>query len=341
MNNIISWLKKNIGIAIILLTFVIVIISGLKSGLLPQAIDSIVKADPFYLFLAVLCFFVHILFNSIANKSFINRQGYGMSLKEAFRSSMAGFYYSSITPAGTGGFPIQIYYLSKNGVPVGVASSAVTCFMNVWFFVRLLLVTVFILLRKDMLLNIFGNNIVFLNIGYAYNIYIILFFLVLGFVKKPVTFLINSLDKMIRKFKLLKDPESFRIKLTETAERYHDAMQKTLLYPAEIFRQLVYCCIYVISINSIIYFAYRSLGLSGASYFDLLGLSLCQAISAAYMPTPGGAGGQELIFSLFFSTIIKENYLLAVMLIWRFISFYFGLIFGAIYTSLISIKNTQ
>ncbi|MBR3252234.1 MAG: flippase-like domain-containing protein, partial [Erysipelotrichaceae bacterium] len=58
-------------------------------------------------------------------------------------------------------------------------------------------------------------------------------------------------------------------------------------------------------------------------------------------PTPGGAGGQELIFSLFFSSIIKGSDLLAVMLIWRFISFYLGLFLGAFFTSIKSIKGSN
>ena len=146
---------------------------------------------------------------------------------------------------------------------------------------------------------------------------------------------------MIRKFNLSKDPDSIRSKLEGISERYHDAMQKTLQYPSEILKQLIYGLFYVVLLNSIIYFAYRSVGLSGAYYFDLLGMNLCQSVASAYIPTPGGAGGQELIFSLFFSSIIKGSDLLAVMLIWRFISFYLGLFLGAFFTSIKSIKESN
>ena len=232
---------------------------------------------------------------------------------------------------------MQIYYLSKKGVPAGVASSAVTCFINAWYSVRLLLITVFIVLKKQMLLDILGDNFIFLIIGLIYNIYIIVLFLVLGFVKKPIRVFIDLIDRMIRKFDLSKDPDSIRSKLEGISERYHDAMQKTLQYPSEILKQLIYGLFYVALLNSIIYFAYRSVGLSGASYFDLLGMNLCQSVASAYIPTPGGAGGQELIFS----SIIKGSDLLAVMLIWRFISFYLGLFLGAFFTSIKSIKGSN
>ena len=247
----------------------------------------------------------------------------------------------NITPFGSGGFPMQIYYLSKKGVPAGVASSAVTCFINAWYSVRLLLITVFVVLKKQMLLDILGDNFIFLIIGLIYNIYIIVLFLVLGFVKKPIKVFIDLIDRMIRKFNLSKDPDSIRSKLEGISERYHDAMQKTLQYPSEILKQLIYGLFYVVLLNSIIYFAYRSVGLSGAYYFDLLGMNLCQSVASAYIPTPGGAGGQELIFSLFFSSIIKGSDLLAVMLIWRFISFYLGPFLGAFFTSIKSIKGSN
>ncbi len=340
MNKLFDLIKKNIGLIIVLSTFAVVIIAGLINGSLIRAIDSIINADSFFILLAVACFFGHILFNSIANRSFIRRQGYDLSLKGAFYSSLIGVYYSSITPAGTGGFPMQIYHLSRQGVPVGIASSAVTCFINAWYFMRLILLTVFIFLRHDMLQGVLGNNMFFLILGYLYNIYVIVLFLVLGFVKKPIRLIISLIDKTIRKFNLSKDPDSIKLKLSQTVERYHDAMQNILKYPSEIFKQLFFGCIYAILLNSIIFFAYRSVGLSASSYFDLFGMSLCQYIASAYMPTPGGAGAQEIIFSLFFGSLIDRDHLLAVMLIWRFISFYLILFSGAIMTGIRSLKKS-
>ncbi len=170
MKTVFSCIKRNSGLLIIFSSFVIVIFSGLKSGVLPQALDSIRKADPFYILLALLCSVGHILISAFANRSFISKLGYDVSLKDAFYSAVAGSYYSSITPAGTGGFPVQIYYLGKRGVPVGVASSAVICFLNSWYTMKLLLMTLFLLMRRELLVDVLGSNMIFLIIGYLYNI---------------------------------------------------------------------------------------------------------------------------------------------------------------------------
>lgn len=341
MDNLTNWLKKNIGIIIIIISFLAIIIIGLINGMLPHALDSIRKADFFYILLAIVFYQSYIFINGLSQKSFINSQGYAISIKESFYSAVASIYYANITPFSAGGIPTQIYYLSKQEVPVGVASASVTCFVNAWNIMRLFLMIVFFITRRDFLENALGNNMIFLYIGFLYNLYIIFLFLFFGFARRPVQYLIKFLDKIIRKLHLSKNPDNITFKLTKTVDTYHDAMQKILTHPLEIFKQLFLGFIYVCLLNSIIFLAYRSLGLSGSSYYDLLGMSICQNLCAAYMPTPGGAGGQEFIYELFFGSLIPGSSLLAVMLIWRFITFYFSLFIGAIIVSIKSIHRYQ
>lgn len=339
MNQFFNFLKRNLGIIIIFVSFAAVIISGLISGVLSSAIESITNADPFYIILALAFYLGHSLVAGIAHRSFIKTQGHDVSLKEAFYSSIIGTYYSNITPAATGGIPTEIYCLGRQGVPAGIASSAITCFIIAWYIMRLLLICLLLILRSDLIFGILGSKIIFLFFGLLYNLYVIVLFLVLGFAKKPVRFIITLIDKINRKLKLSKDPEKIENILSSTAKRYHDSMQSILLHPSEIIKQLFLGCLYTILLNSIIYLSYRSLGLSGTPYYDIFAMSLCQNVSAAYMPTPGGAGAQEIIYQLFFGTMIKGSSLLAVMLIWRFVSFYFSLFLGAILSSVRSIHR--
>lgn len=341
MKQLIIKLKNNIGIIIIAFSFFVVIIIGLKNGILPKALDSIRDASPFFILLAICFYLLYILTNSIAQKSFINSQGYSLSIKESFYSAIASIYYANITPFQAGGMPSQIFYLCRQGIPAGVASASVMCFINAWSIMRLILFVVYFLSRYDFLQNVLGNNLVFLFIGFLYNLYIILIFFAIGFARKPVLYMVTLFDRIIRKLHIIKNPDKIIAKLTKTVETYHDAMQKILSHPFEIMKQLFFGLIYVVLLNSIIFLAYRSLGLSGSSYYDLLGLSICQNLASAYMPTPGGAGGQEYIYELFFGSIMSNGSLLAVMLIWRFITFYFSLFIGAIIVSVKSIHRYQ
>ena len=59
----------------------------------------------------------------------------------------------------------------------------------------------------------------------------------------------------------------------------------------------------------------------------------------SFVPIPGGTGGIEYGFIFFFGYLIKGKVVNAMMLIWRFVSYYLGMIFGAIVLSMYRRKD--
>ena len=53
-------------------------------------------------------------------------------------------------------------------------------------------------------------------------------------------------------------------------------------------------------------------------------------IIGSFIPIPGGTGGIEYSFIFFFQYLISGSIVHAAMLVWRMISYYLGMIFGAI-----------
>ena len=53
-------------------------------------------------------------------------------------------------------------------------------------------------------------------------------------------------------------------------------------------------------------------------------------IIGSFVPIPGGTGGLEFGFIQFYGNFVTGSLLSAMMLVWRFITYYFGLIVGAI-----------
>ena len=325
-----AFIKKWISLIIIVVTFVIVIITGMINGSLNDAINAVKNADPFFMLLCVGCYIFHTITNALAVCSFLKREGRDLSLKDSLVAALTGVYYSNITPGATGGFPMQVYYLTKCSIPAALATSSVVSFFISWHLMRVVLLTLMMIPYGGFVIDNLGNNWPFLLLGYIYNVVLVVFWLTLSFSRKPVKLLMSLINKVIQKFKIGKDPEKIGEGLNQTADRFYNSMQYLKNHPSEILRQLLYGALYVLSLNSILYFSYRGVGLSGATFGQIIVMSLCQNVSAAYMPTPGGSGGQELIYELFFGKMIKGPYLLAVMLIWRFMSYYLGLIIAAL-----------
>ena len=64
-------------------------------------------------------------------------------------------------------------------------------------------------------------------------------------------------------------------------------------------------------------------------------------IIGSFVPIPGGTGGIEYGFLFFYGYFIKGSVLNAIMLIWRFVSYYLGMVFGAIALSLYRKKGEK
>ena len=53
-------------------------------------------------------------------------------------------------------------------------------------------------------------------------------------------------------------------------------------------------------------------------------------IIGSFVPIPGATGGLEYGFIQFYGNFVSGSILAAMMLVWRFITYYFGIIVGAI-----------
>ena len=73
----------------------------------------------------------------------------------------------------------------------------------------------------------------------------------------------------------------------------------------------------------------------GMGNFDINAIETIAAsayvlIIGAFVPIPGGSGGIEYGFMQFFGNFITGPALSASLLVWRFITYYLGMILGAI-----------
>ena len=101
-----------------------------------------------------------------------------------------------------------------------------------------------------------------------------------------------------------------------------------------VFNFIALCSIYMIPVF-ILYamgeFKVISIGISiiTSAYVMLIG---------SFVPIPGGSGGLEYGFVTFYGNFITGSKLSAMMLVWRFITYYFAMIVGAIALNIKKVK---
>ena len=79
------------------------------------------------------------------------------------------------------------------------------------------------------------------------------------------------------------------------------------------------------------FFIFKSFDVSlDLTIYEVVVSSAFILIIGNFVPIPGGSGGIEYGFIQFFGNFIQGSVLSASLLVWRFITYYLGMILGAI-----------
>ena len=119
-------IRKLINFLFIGVTIALVCILAFGNSDLENAWEALFTLDPWWLLGAAGGWFSYLFFDALGYHYFLRKQGYEVKLSFALYISLMGFYYSNITPGASGGQPMQIYYMNKKGVPIGIGTSGIS-----------------------------------------------------------------------------------------------------------------------------------------------------------------------------------------------------------------------
>lgn len=97
------------------------------------------------------------------------------------------------------------------------------------------------------------------------------------------------------------------------------------------FKSFLYCLLALIIFYTIPFFVFLSFDSSLAiSIPKIITASAFVLIIGNFVPIPGGSGGIEYGFLKFFGAFVSNSILLSALIVWRFITYYLGIIIGGI-----------
>jgi len=334
-----------IFLLLIYLTFYIIF----KGQDINNIIDILKMANVKYILFGVLSMFAFLSLEAInigrMLKNFGEKSSFISNLKYAF----LGFFFNAITPAASGGQPMQIYVMHKDGLSIG--SSTISLLMNV---TCVLIVSISI--------SIFGaiNNIeqftptlfylfIFGTLINSCAVALLLvaifskrvFNKIILFVKKIINSFYNFRIKKINKTKRLSDEKKNDkiVKLNNSNEKLDkkvDMVSEKYKANAEIIKKnkkvilitlLTYYFQYIIFF-SIAFWAYRALGLND---YGFIKITLLQAVvwgTVSGIPSPGAVGISEAVYLGMLQGVIPNNLITSLMLLTRIMNFYLFVLIG-------------
>lgn len=323
-------LKKVANVIVLALVTCLVLYFSLKDNF-NTIINEIINVNIFWLVISFLLAISFWFFKAIATTRIANIFKKDYSIKQGMRLVLETNFFHAITPFAVGGQPYEIYSLKKSKLKITEATNVSIVNFIVYQIALVLLGIIaivynhhFVLLKENDLLK---NLVV---VGFLVNFIVIVALFLLTCTKKINKILMKFIIKVLNKIHIVKNKDEKIKQFNDYLNEFHQGA-KILLQDKKLFIKLIFVhFIGLISSYLIPLTLAYAMGLSSYTGIEAIVLSSYVMLIGAFVPIPGGTGGLEYGFMTFYGSFIKGSKLNAIMLLWRFITYYFAMILGAI-----------
>lgn len=237
--------------------------------------------------------------------------------------SFIGFFYSGITPSATGGQPMQLYYMKKDGNRL--ADSSVVLMTVALIYKLVLVITGAVILlfwRCPLQSSLHGFYPLYL-LGLTLNAVLVAVLLAVMAAPDAMYRIISGLEKGLVRIGILKYTEERRGKLGRFIDSYRSAVVFLWEHKKKVLFVVVCTFLQRSSVFFLTWLIYRGFGLKGAGILKVMTLQASVYIAVDMLPLPGAQGITELMYQTVFSDIFTGQFLMPSLYVTRGINFYF------------------
>lgn len=323
-----AFLKKNLGLIYIAITVIIIVVLGISNQSFSDLFASFASFDYFWLVLMLACVAAYYLLENYSLWYYLKSENEPMGFFSALKATMIGQYYCALTPFASGGQPMQIYYMHKKGVSMGVATSAMT--VKVVIFNVTMVATAIIGVIYNIRYFLYENNFafVFAIVGILANSVVIVLFWMMFFNQSFGNKVVRGVVRLLGKIRIIKDMEKANAKLDDFLGEYFLAIGFIKKNPKRMVWLSIITLVQTFAFMSVSYCIYRAFGYNEQSPILFITLQYVLFIAVSYVPLPGASGAQEIGFMQIFGKFLPEDKVFTVMMIWRFFTYIAVIIVG-------------
>ena len=306
-----------IFILLIILTFYII----LKDQNIGEMFQILGTVKLQYILIAVLCMCIYVLGESI-------------NFFQNIKYALIGFFFSGITPAASGGQPMQIYYMYKD--KISVANSTLSLLINLS---SMQVVTISLALISVVVNHNIMNTalICFFVIGILLNASALTLLIIAIFHKKLLQKLINFVVKIMKKIKI-KNVDKKQEKIENELNKYQASSDYIKEHKLVMLKTIFTTYIQFLAYYSVSYWVYRSFGLNEYNILKIISIQSVLYGTVSGIPSPGAVGVTEGGFIEIFKTVFPKNSINGAMILNRGINFYLLIVISAVITMTNAIK---
>ncbi len=322
-------IKKN---TIILLIITLVILFFVLKDDYENIINNLLLANKWLILLGTIMIVFYWGFKALCLYLIVREYNKNVKYITMFKQIVVTQFFNGVTPFSTGGQPMQVYMLRKSGVKVAAATNIIVQDFIMYQF-ALIVIGLFSLLANFFydFFSVSPTLYSLIVIGFLVNLGVGLVLLFISFSKKFNDAIGKFVINILSHTRFIKDKEVTIAKWEEKLLEFHSGAKlfkenKFLFvkcFCAHLFGLIVY---YIIP-----FFIFLSFDIKLAiSIPAVITSSAFVLIIGNFVPIPGGSGGIEYGFLEFFGSFIPGSILSSGLIVWRFITYYLGIIVGGI-----------
>ena len=274
---------------------------------------------------------LHYLINAMNLTVFAHVYKKDYKLSQGIVNSLAGVFFNGITPMASGGQFYQVYAFNKQGIKATFSSSILLMVFIVYQSVLVVYTTIIMILKYTYFKSIYSGFFFFFFLGFVINLTVISGLFLGAKSKRLQDFFCNKVIKLLAKLHIVKNYyetktnterklEGFRVELALLQKNrpvlvksiFLNFLKLTILYSSPFFCSMA-----------------MDAGVSWKSFFDLIGITSFVYMISDFVPLPGASGGSEGTFYILLNVFLKGA-TSATLLVWRFSTYYLGLIVGGL-----------
>lgn len=317
--------KKN---AIIIFIILSIILFFLLKDDYQNIVNTLLLASKKLIFIAVLMMVLYWIIKAFSLYLVVKNNGVKVKYYKILELVIINQFFCGITPFAVGGEPMQIYMLNKMGIEMLPATNMVIQEFILYQISLILIgiISIFVNLYFDLFqFTPLLTQLVIL--GFTINFIVAIFLILISFSKKFSRLIVSLGIKLLYKVKIVKNREEkmaeWDIKLKDY-NRSADVLRKNkkLFITCILVNMTTITILYIIPFVVFKSFNYKINILESITYAAFI------AVMGNFVPIPGGSGGIEFGFLTFFGAIVPSSIIKSALIVWRFITYYFGMIVG-------------
>ncbi len=287
------------------------------------------QMNPIYLLFSFIFWMIHVLLDSFRISLLCQGvTGKWGSMRTSAEVILTGAFLAAVTPFQTGGLPVQLYLLKREGISYG-KGTLIILLRAIFYSIMMLILLPFLF---PILTEQYDATSIRILSKYSLIVYPIIVIIITFALIKP-----NIIKRFLYKLTLLLGKR--KRKATKLIDRVFKEIEEMKDGFWHFVRQKKWHSVASFFLTFIAYVPYffiaplllKGMGIDG-SFIRIAFLQFVVILFTFFSPTPGATGVSEGVFAIMFLGIVGKGLLGVFTILWRFFTFHLTALVGGIMT---------